>query len=370
MLRKAMSERIQKKLLIRKKLLIKKELFMEKELFMKKKPLPLFFCLFWALMLSGCGKASEPISRTGFYFDTAVTITVYDATDEPLIDTCFSLCQKYEELFSRTKEGSDVYRINHSQGKPVEVSPETISLLQTALSYAKLSNGRIDPTIAPLSSLWDFGVQAALDEEQVRIPDETQIQEGLSHVGYEKIHLSGNQVVLEDPGASIDLGFVAKGYVADRLKEYLLEQGVEHALLDLGGNVLTLGSRPDGEPFRIGIQRPFDQGGSAAAILSVRDQSLVSSGVYQRYFEKDGRLYHHILDPQTGYPVENSLYSVTILSRSSLEGDALSTTCFCLGLEEGMKLIESLPGVEAVFITQDQVLHPSSGISLDGNGTG
>lgn len=330
-----------------------------------KKGLLLLALLFSLPMLSGCGKRVEPIARTGFYFDTAVTITVYDPKEEPLIDACFELCQIYDDLFSRTKEGSDVYRINHSQGKPVEVSPETIFLLQTALSYAQRSGGRIDPTIAPLSALWDFGGQAALDEEQVRIPDPAQLQECLTHVGYEKIQLSGNQVVLSDPQASIDLGFVAKGYVADRLKDYLLEQGVEHALLDLGGNVLTLGSRPDGEPYRIGIQKPFEKGGSAAAVLPIRDQSLVSSGVYQRYFEKDGRLYHHILHPQTGYPVENNLLSVTILSSSSLEGDALSTTCFCLGLEEGMGLIESLPDVEAVFITQDQVLHPSSGITLE-----
>ncbi len=138
---------------------------------------------------------------------------------------------------------------------------------------------------------------------------------------------------------------------------------MQSALINLGGNVVVLGSKPDGSPFTIGMQKPFDEHGKAIATLSLSDSSLVSSGVYERYFRQDGRLYHHILDPASGYPVENGLLGVTILSGSSMEGDALSTTCFVLGLTEGMKLIESLPDIEAVFITEDYQLHPSSGLS-------
>ena len=161
----------------------------------------------------------------------------------------------------------------------------------------------------------------------------------------------------------MDLGFIAKGFIADRLKESLLEKGVESALINLGGNILAVGSKPDGSPFEIGVRKPFDTQNTALTTLSLSDRSLVSSGVYERYFEKDGKRYHHLLDPFTGYPVENGLLGVTILSSSSMEGDALSTTAFVLGPEEGMALIESLPDTEAVFITEDYKLHYSSGLS-------
>ena len=140
-----------------------------------------------------------------------------------------------------------------------------------------------------------------------------------------------------------------------------MENGVESAVINLGGNVLCVGSRPDGTPFRVGLQRPFADRNETIATIEVSDLSVVSSGIYERYFEQDGQLYHHILDPATGYPCENNLVAVTILSEESTDGDGLSTTCFALGLEKGMELIESLENVEAMFITEDNELHYSSG---------
>lgn len=312
-------------------------------------------------LFCGCQKETTPASCTGFYFDTVIQITVYDDSDPSVLDGCLKLADKYEALFSVSIEGSDLWRINHSSSSPVAVSEETAVLVETALRYAELTDGRIDPTIFPVSSLWSFGEE----KTSPRIPAKETLEEALTHVDYHTISVSRCNgqcfVSLADPDAGLDLGFIAKGYIADRMKEYLLSEGVSSACINLGGNVLTLGSKPDHSPFRIGIQKPFAEDGTPITVVSLSDASLVSSGNYERYFYQGDVLYHHILDPSTGYPVSNSLTGVTILSESSMEGDALSTTCFCLGLEEGMKLIESLENIEAVFITKDYTLHYSSG---------
>lgn len=308
------------------------------------------------VLVSGCTTPpeSESLTMSGMYFDTIVQIEAWGATDD-IMEHCKELCEYYEGLFSATIDTSEVSEINQAEGKPVTVSPETAELISKGVEYGRLSNGRFDVTIAPASSLWNF-----TDNTENTIPDPEKLDEAVSHIDYSCIQIEGNTVTLTDPEARIDLGGIAKGYIADRLKEYLISEGIEHALIDLGGNMLTLGGRYDGTAFRIGIQRPFAETGTVMAAVSVRDKSVVSSGDYERYFEKDGVVYHHILDPDTGYPVQNDLDQVTIISDESVDGDALSTTCFTLGLEEGMKLIRSLDGVEAVFVTKDGKLHTSS----------
>lgn len=310
---------------------------------------PLLCIILLPIFLTGCSKQQEAYSNTSFYFNTAVTLTVYDTSSihaEKILKESFSLCETYENLFSRTKEGSDVWNINHSGGQPVTVSSHTISLLQTAIHYSELTHGAIDPTIAPLEDIWQFTSSPS-------VPSQEALNELLPHIDYNAIVINekDSTVMITDSAASIDLGFIAKGYIADRIKEYMVEEKVSSAIINLGGNVLTVGKKPDSTPFTIGIQKPFDERNTAFITVSATDSSVVSSGIYERYFEQDGRLYHHILNPSTGQPVENNLFSVTILSDSSLEGDALSTTCFILGLEEGQRLIQQLPDVEAIFIT-------------------
>ena len=183
------------------------------------------------------------------------------------------------------------------------------------------------------------------------------IKEALSHVNYKNIVIDGNRIFLSDPKAAIDLGGIAKGYMADRLKEYLIKEGIESALINLGGNILAIGSKPDGTPFNLGIQKPFEKHGVTITSVKTVDSSVVSSGVYERYFKTDDALYHHILNSKTGFPYNNGLLGVTILSEKSVDGDALSTSCFALGLEDGMKLIQSLDGVDAIFVTDDYQLH-------------
>ena len=301
----------------------------------------------------------QPVSRTVTVFDTVVTITVYDKDSEDVLDACVAKCEDYNARFSRTSEGSEIYELNHANGEPVTLSGDSVDLIQTGVEFSRLADGKFDITIAPLSDLWDFKNNTGT------VPDDAAIQEAKSHIGYENVRGDGNTVQLLDPEAAIDLGGIAKGYIADQLKAYLKEQNVSHALINLGGNVLALGGKPDGSDYNIGIQKPFAQNGEAITSVKIKDQSVVSSGIYERYYRVNGKLYHHILDTSTGYPVENHLYQVTIISDISMDGDALSTTCFSLGLKKGMQLVEQTDGVEAIFVSDDGTITCSSGINRD-----
>lgn len=176
------------------------------------------------------------------------------------------------------------------------------------------------------------------------------------------MQIQEHKVLFMEEGMSIELGAIAKGYIADKIKAYLIEQGVGSATINLGGNMLCVGTKPSGAPFRIGIQKPFADHSQVVGIVDIDDLSVVSSGIYERYITVDGKQYHHILNPATGYPYENGLVSVTIISPKSVDGDALSTSCFCLGLEDGMKLVESQPDCYGIFITSDGELHYSQGL--------
>lgn len=308
--------------------------------------------------LTGCTKADQAYSETAFCFDTAVTLTIYDsasasAETEMLLDEAISLCHEYDNMFSRTKEGSDIYRINHADGEWTDVSDETVSLIQSALEYCKMTGGEIDITIAPVKDLWDFS-----GNEDVKMPATTDIESALTHVDYSAVEIEGNKVRLSDPQAGIDLGFIAKGYIADSIRAFLLEKGVRSALINLGGNIAVIGEKPDGSSFQIGVQEPFAPAGSYCATVSASQSvtgtsSVVTSGIYERSFEYNGKLYHHILDCETGKPAQTDLAGVTIITDSSLHADALSTTCLLLGLDKGISYIEELPDVEAIFITTD-----------------
>lgn len=317
-------------------------------------------CMMLALIAgcSGCGKtaATETYTKTGTYFDTVITITLYDGEKTSCIDACFEMADRYEKLFSRTLSDSDVSRINDANGKFVTVDPETIALIEYGLKYCELSGGKFDITIGALSDLWNISENPGI------VPDDTEIQTALKTVDYHNLKIDGNRIALEQKGAKLDLGGIAKGYIADKMKAYLSEEGVSSAMINLGGNVLTLGNKPDGSNYNIALQKPFADMNEALAALEISDQTVVSSGIYERYFKVNDQIYHHILDTATGYPVENNLLGVTIICDRSVDGDGLSTTCFSLGLEEGMALIESMENTEAIFITDDYELHGSSGI--------
>lgn len=332
------------------------------------------------IMTSCAGTSSKkPVSQTGFAFDTVITITIYDRHKSDVLDQCFALCEYYESLFSATLEGSEIWKVNHAGGKKTSVSYDTASLIQSALYYCGQSHGILDLTLHPVAEEWDISGQMKQADARANyeyyIPSKQTLTELLSHVDYKNVILtdkSGNEigyqdtlsednnyfVTLKDAQGSIDLGFIAKGYIADCLKTYLLSEGIENGIISLGGNVLLIGAKPDGSPFTVGIQRPFGAMNEVLTTIQESDTSVVSSGCYERYFttgqdEKDRTLYHHIFDAATGYPVQNDLLGVTILSDSSMEGDALSTYCYLLGLEKGLEYIRSLDNVDALFVTKD-----------------
>ena len=299
----------------------------------------------------------EPISATAFKLNTVVTVNIYDSADKKLLDEVMELCDQYEKLFSRTLSSSEIFQLNNQTLKQENgafiLSSETTELISKGLYYGSLSDGAFDIAIAPISSLWDF------TSEEKKVPAEEAIRSALSLVNYEAVTIEGNKLTFSKEGMGLDLGAIAKGYIADKMKEFLVSKGVKSATINLGGNVLCIGKKTNNTPFRIGIQKPFADRSETIAVLDIEDKSVVSSGIYERYFEQDGTFYHHILNPDTGYPYDNHLVSVTIISDKSVDGDGLSTSCFALGLEKGMELINSLPDVHAVFITDDYQLHYS-----------
>ena len=315
-------------------------------------------------MLSGCSSPSifqmtpEPIQRTDYLLNTFVDIKLYNTNDTSILDDAMAVCKDYEERFSRTIETSEIYKLNHrSPDEQVFVlSDQTAELLELALHYCKLSDGAFDITIEPASSLWDFTTKEA------EFPDPVQLEQAVKKIGYETLLLEDNTLTFLSPDTSIDLGAIAKGYIADELKEYLIGRGVKSGIINLGGNVLCIGEKTDDTPFKIGLKKPFADTAETFAVATVKDMSVVTSGVYERYFERDGKHYHHILNPSTGYPYDNGLISVTILSESSADGDGLSTACFSLGLEKGLELINQLDGVFACFIDQDYRITYSDGM--------
>ena len=310
-----------------------------------------------ALLLTGCSGAKsstqtdQDLTYTDMLFDTVIKIQILDPADESILDGLKKLCEKYDTMFSATNTDSELYKLNHANGQPFTVSSETANLIQEGIHYSELSGGAFDLTIEPVSALWDFKA------DKPTVPSSDAIAQAVSHVDYTKVDIQDNTVTLEDPEAGIDLGAIAKGYIADQVKTYLKKQGIKHAIINLGGNVDVIGTKPDGSKYNIGIQKPFDESGEAITSVQLKDQTVVTSGIYERYFKKNGKLYHHILDPRTGYPCENNLYSVSIITDSSTKADALSTTCFLLGYAKGMELIQSMDGVEAIFITDDEKMH-------------
>lgn len=336
------------------------------------------------LLFTGCGNitdadtsttGNQPISISSIKLNTAVQITIYDSQDKALLDDCLALCDKYELIFSRTNEKSELYKLNHRKDTsdkdpnadgqttpyPVSgtadtwhISEDLASLLSEGLDITRESDGAFDIAIAPLTSLWDFTA------EDPKVPDDAAIQKALPLCSSDGVTIDGQDITLPSDDIQFDVGAIAKGYIADRLKDLLVKKGVKSAIINLGGNVLCIGSKPDGTPFKVGIQKPFADRNETEAVMDITGKSVVSSGIYERCFKQNGKLYHHILNPKTGYPYDNSLVSVTIISDQSVDGDALSTTCFALGLDKGLKFAEK-KGVQAVFITEDYKLHYTDG---------
>ncbi|MCQ2080236.1 MAG: FAD:protein FMN transferase [Lachnospiraceae bacterium] len=334
---------------------------------LKTKLLTILVSITFIFILSGCQKYSEPATRSFLGFDTIIEITIFDDIDisskNLILDSVEELCQKYENLFSRTNEISELYKLNHNG--EVIADKELISILKEAIDIAEKSNGLVDPTIGSLVSLWNIG------KENFKVPDDSVIKSELKNVNYENIIIDeeSNLISLKNKDSKIDLGFIAKGYIADKIKELLIEKGIDSALINLGGNILVLGQKTNNgksTDFNIGINNPSDKM-SPLLVIKASDsidnhQSVVSSGNYERVSTYNGINYHHILSTYDGYPVgtnknshlDNNLSQVTIISKTSIIGDELSTLCFILGYEKSIEFLShNYNDVLAIFIDNE-----------------
>jgi len=322
----------------------------------------LVFTVTLIITQTGCGGV-EKIEKSSYYMDTICTITIYDMEDmseenaNEAIDSAFGLCAEMEATISATIETSDVYKINEADGAPVECSDVTVELLKMGMDYGDLSGGKFDVTLGQVTDLWDF------HGENPAVPSASAVEKALKAVDYQQIQISGNKVSMADPDGKINLGGIGKGFIADRAAGHLESLGVTSAIVNFGGNIVAIGENA-GDPFKIGIKDPNSESGDILGAVTVSDATVVTSGVYERCFEEDGKVYHHILDVETGYPVDSDVVSVTLTAPKGYSGvcDALSTTCLIYGVEEGLKLIEGADNVEAIFVDRDGEIHKTSGM--------
>lgn len=305
------------------------------------------------LFLTGCSAESspEPVQGTFFAMDTVMDFTIYG--DSGLIDQSESLITSLESLVSVTDADSELYAINQTGSGML--TEEASSLMEQALEICRRTDGALDLSIYPIVRAWGFTTGS------YQVPDEAEIQALLPLVDYRKIQYDAATGTVTLPeGMEIDLGSVAKGYAGQLAAQMLREHGVQSALLNLGGNVQTVGTKPDGSPWQIGIKDP--QGEDAMMVLSVEDQAVVTSGGYERYFEQDGQTYWHIMDPSTGHPADSGLISVTIVGDEGVVCDGLSTALFVMGLEKAADLWAQSGDFEAVFVTASGEVYITEGL--------
>lgn len=301
---------------------------------------------------------ADELSRTDFVLGTVCTVRLVEGGSSATLSEAFARLQGIEDHMSANKDSSEVSHINAMAGKaPVQVSEDTFYVISKALQYAKLTDGAFDPTVGPLVKLWNIGNGGE------KVPPEKSILQAKSLINWRDLVLDDARrtVFLKRPGMRIDLGAIAKGYAADELEKIMLADKVKAAIIDLGGNIFVYGSKRDKSPWRVGIQNPESTRGEYLGIVTGAQMTVVTSGIYERFFFENGKRYHHILSTQTGFPVDNGLESVSIISKSSIDADALSTSLFILGIQRGMEFIQQFPDTYAVFIDRDKRVYLSPG---------
>lgn len=332
---------------------------------MKKTLNHLSLCILLVFSLSilgGCSKKEvnkEPLSKSELLMGTVIKVTLYDSDDESILNDIFNKVKELEANLSINENGTLVDKINESAGiEPVKVDDDTYEVIKKGLEYSKVSNGLFDITIGPLVKLWSIGLP------EQKLPTQEEIDSKLPLIDYNDLVLDDSEktVYLKRPGMMIDLGGIAKGFTADIISEILTERGVKSAIIDLGGNIFAHGNKNNTDFWKIGIQNPLSERGGIIGSIQVKNKSVVTSGTYERYFEENGVRYHHILSPKTGYPYENNIAGITIVSDKSVDGDALSTSVFAMGVEDGLKFVNSRDGIDAIFVTNDNKVYLSDGI--------
>lgn len=342
--------------------------FTKGEIRMRRKFL-LLIIVFVSIYVSACGKfetvpnknsETVPYESEDFAMGTVIKQRIYGNNAEEISKKVIARIRDIEDDMTINKSGGEMNRLNAFAGIDfVEMNEDSIYILEKAKEFSKISNGAFNIMVGPLVKEWD------VFSDNPSVPSMENIHSLLKLVDYEDVEINEieSKAKLEEKKQAVDLGGIAKGFAGDEAIELYREHNVESAFISIGGNIVLLGGKPDGSLFKVGIRNPRGPEGSYIGVISAKDKAIVSSGDYQRYFEKDGVRYHHIIDPRTGYPADSGLIGTTVVSDLSIDADALSTAAFVLGLEKGMELIEKLEGVEAVFVTNDKKVYITEGLS-------
>jgi len=300
--------------------------------------------------------------QSQFMLDTLVEMTVASRNEQEAhkaMSAAYEEIRRIEALLSRYRSDSQIYEVNQHAGedKPVRVNREVAEIVQHSLQYAELTDGVFDITIAPVIDLWGIGT------EHERVPGETELQHVLQYVDYRKIEIPGEQEIrLQEPEMKLDLGGIAKGHAVDQAIEVLQRHNISSALLNAGGDIRCIGTKPDGTPWRIGIQHPRESG--ILGVVQLEDMAVATSGDYERFFFQDNIRFHHIFTPHTGNPARGC-QSVTILAKTAEAADVFATAMFIMGAERGLELIEERTDIEGMTIRPDGKILTSSGFSFE-----
>jgi thiamine biosynthesis lipoprotein len=328
---------------------------------MRKKFIAIIMAIVLPIGLIGCMKeqTSESIGKTEVIMGTVVKVTLYDGGSQEILNKVFERIAEIENLVSINKEGTELNKLNENAGlKSVKVSDTSYDIIKRGLYYSELSNGGYDITIGPLVKLWSIGLPEA------KVPTQEEIDKTIKNIDYSKVKINPDtkEVFLSEKGIMLDLGSIAKGYATDEIVKILREEDVKQAIVDIGGNIYAMGLKNGDTNWKIGIQNPFDDRGNVLGSVEISDKTVVTSGVYERFIEKNGVKYHHILNPDTGYPYKTEIAAVSIIADKSIDADALSTLIFTKGLDEGLNFVEKLDKIEAVFITNEKKVYITEGL--------
>lgn len=328
---------------------------------MIKRAAYLLLVIFIIINISACKRDNtNQIKKDLFALNTYITFTLPGGDNaQSGLDAAIDRLKEIEQRMSATLPDSDISMLNANAGKqPVKVHEDTFYVIKTALQYSKLTDGAFDITTLPIGMLWN------ITGENSQVPSQESILQKLPLVDYKKVQLNEADltVFLKAEGMMIDLGGIAKGYAGDEIARILKEHSVKNALINLGGNVVAVDGKENGTPWRIGIQNPRmkenQQNQKNVAVIETKGEAIVTSGDYERYmvevFKKTGVRYHHIFDPKTGYPAKTGIISVTVVGKSGIDDDALSTSIFVMGLDKGLRLANELEDINVMIITEDK----------------